>query len=270
MKKIKTKITGFIILLISSIFLFGCYPQPKDVADEIAEANLKFMEAFNKGDAAALAMKYTSNAKLYPSNSDVIEGREAVEGFWNAVMNMGIKKAKLETVFAESYGNFALEEGRYTLYVEGDQIADQGKYIVSWKKEAGQWKLDRDIWNTSNPAPLGRAALNDTVRIIKNRIKADKVAQFEDFNFNYLEPAAMSVEPKLTNTVRTLRPVKPNKDGSYTYYYIMDPLVPGGDYDMMTYLTAQYGDEKAEEYIKMFTDCLVEDQRWVKTIQTSW
>ncbi|GAF78655.1 unnamed protein product, partial [marine sediment metagenome] len=54
----------------------------------------------------------------------------------------------------ESYGNFAIEEGRYTLYAEGDQIADQGKYIVTWKKEDGQWKLHRDIWNTSNPAPM--------------------------------------------------------------------------------------------------------------------
>jgi len=269
MKNSKTINAGFIIL-ISSIFLFGCYPQPKNVSDEIAEANLNFMEAFNKGDAAALAMKYTSDAKLYPSNSDVIEGREAVEGFWNAAMNMGIKKVELETVTATAYGNFAIEEGRYKLYVEGDQMADQGKYIVSWKKEGGQWKLDGDIWNTSNPAPPGRAALNDTVWIIKNRIKADKVAQFEDFNFNYLEPAALSIEPKLTNTVRTLRPVKPNKDGSYTYYYIMDPFVPGGDYDMMTYLTAKYGEEKAEEYIKMFTDCLVEEQWGVKTIQTIW
>ena len=269
MKNLKTINAGFIIL-IGSIFLFGCYPQPKDVADEIAEANLKFMEAFNKGDAAAVAMNYTSNAKLYPSNSDVIEGREAVEGFWNAVMNMGIKKAKLETVFAESYGDFALEEGRYTLYVEGDQIADHGKYIVSWKKVGGQWKLDLDIWNSSNPAPLGRAALNDTVWIGKDRIKADKVVPFEDFIFNYLEPAIKITDPGIRNSVRILKPVKPNKDGTYTYYYIIDPLVPAADYDMLTYLTAQYGKEKADEYIKMFTDCLAEDQWWVNTIQTSW
>jgi hypothetical protein len=31
-------------------------------------------------------------------------------------MNAGIKKAFLETVTAESYGNIAIEEGRYRLW----------------------------------------------------------------------------------------------------------------------------------------------------------
>jgi ketosteroid isomerase-like protein len=33
----------------------------------------------------------------------------------------------------------------------GKQI-DRGKYITVWKKQQGQWKLHRDIWNTSMPA----------------------------------------------------------------------------------------------------------------------
>ena len=135
-------------------FLFNsCTQGPIDVTGEITEANKGFMEAFNNGDANALAMNYTSNAKLYPPNSDIIEGQEAIEEFWNGVMNMGIKKILLETITAESFGNIAIEEGRSTLYVEDDQIAGQGKYIVIWKKEDGQWKLHKDIWNTNNPAP---------------------------------------------------------------------------------------------------------------------
>ena len=153
MKNLKTTKAGLILVLVISFLFFGCSPQPRDVTNEIVIANQQFMEDFNNGDAAALAMNYTSNGKLYPANSEVIEGREAIEEFWNAVMEMGIKKARLETVTAESYGNVAIEEGRYKLYVEGDQMADQGKYIVIWKKVGGQWKLDRDIWNTSIPAP---------------------------------------------------------------------------------------------------------------------
>jgi uncharacterized protein (TIGR02246 family) len=127
---------------------------PLDVTSEIAEANKGFMAAFKNGDAYTLAGNYTKNAKLYPSNSDVIEGQKAIEDFWSAViMNAGIKKAFLETVTAESYGNIAIEEGRYRLYAEGDQMVDQGKYIVTWEKEDGKWKLHRDIWNTSIPAP---------------------------------------------------------------------------------------------------------------------
>lgn len=146
-------LTNCLAVLFVFAMTFNGYAQtPKNVTTEIVKANKSFMKAFNKADAKALASNYTSDGKLYPSNSDVIEGQAAIEGFWAAVMNSGIKKAELETVNAEAYGNFAVEEGRYKLYLEGDQLADQGKYIVTWKKQNSKWKLYQDIWNTSNPA----------------------------------------------------------------------------------------------------------------------
>ena len=227
------------------------------------------METFNSGDANALAMKYTTNAKLYPSNSDVIEGQKAIEKFWKVAMNTGIKKALLETVTAESFGNIVIEEGRYKFYVEGDQLVDQGKYIVTWKKEDGQWKLHKDIWNTTNPAPKSGASLNDNVWVIWNYVKADKVSQFEDFNFNYLEPAAAEYYPQMRSTIRLLKPVKQNKDGTFTYIYLMDPAIRT-NYDMMLPLTAKYGEENAKDYLIMFKDCLKDGkQEWVMTVQTA-
>jgi uncharacterized protein (TIGR02246 family) len=271
MKNLKTKKLGLFILFIYSILFFGCAPQPKDVTNEIAKANQQFMEAFNSGDAAKLAENYTSNAKLFPANSEVIEGREAIKNFWQGAMDMGIKKAILETILATSFGNTANEEGRYTLYAENDVVADQGKYIVIWEKEGGQWKLHYDIWNTSNPAPQARAFENDTVWVVWNNIKANKVSQFEDFNFNYLEPAAAEYYPQMRNTVRTLKPVEPNNDGTYTYFYLMDPATSPEGYDMNLPLTAKYGKEKADEYLDMFTDCLKGgEQEWIITVQTRW
>ncbi len=262
---------SLIFLIFISIVFYGCNQKPADVKREITDANKEFMEAFNNGDANALSMRYTSNAKLYPSNSDVIEGQEAIKGFWNAVMNMGIEKARLETVTAESYGNFAIEEGRYELYAEGDQMADQGKYIVTWEKVDGQWKLDRDIWNTSNPAPQSRAFVNDTVWVVWNRIKADKVSQFEDYNFNYLEPATAEYYPQMRSTTRILRPAGQNEDGTYTYFYLMDAATCPDGYDMSLPLTAKYGEEKANEYLEMFRDCLKDGkQEWIVSVQTDW
>ena len=270
--KNKATMTGsFIFLFLVCLIFNSCTQAPIDVTSEITEANKGFMEAFNNGDANALAQNYTSNAKLYPSNSDVIEGQEAIEGFWNAVMTMGINKALLKTVSAESFGDIAIEEGRYELYVEGDQIADQGKYIVTWKKEDGQWKLHQDIWNTTNPAPQARASLNDTVWVVMNHIKADKVSQFEDYNSNYLGPAGAEYDPQLLNNVRILKPVEQNKDGTYTYFYIMDPANSPVGYDMMVFLTAKYGEEKADEYYKMFVDCLKDGkQEMIATVQAAW
>jgi ketosteroid isomerase-like protein len=68
-------------------------------------------------------------------------------------MDMGIKEVKLEIVEIEAYGDIAIEVSKYTLQGEGGQALDTGKYIVIWKQEGGQWKLHRDIFNSSMPAP---------------------------------------------------------------------------------------------------------------------
>jgi ketosteroid isomerase-like protein len=67
-------------------------------------------------------------------------------------MHMGITAVKLETAEVESHGNTTHEVGTYILQGAGGQGLDTGKYVVIWKQEAGQWKLHRDIWNSSRPA----------------------------------------------------------------------------------------------------------------------
>jgi len=162
----------------------------------------------------------------------------------------------METVKAEAFGKIAIEEGRYKLLVEGDQVVDQGKYIVTWEKVDGKWKIQRDIWNTNNPAPQARATVNGPVWVIKNCVKADKVAQYEEFNLNYLKAAAEEKFPLELKTVRFLKPTEPNKDGTFNYFYVMDPAIKDGNYDMAPILTAKYGKEKADEYLKIYNDCL--------------
>ena len=40
------------------------------------EVNVKFMDAFAKGDAEAVAALYTSDCKVMPTGSDVVEGQQ--------------------------------------------------------------------------------------------------------------------------------------------------------------------------------------------------
>ena len=109
----------------------------------------KFMAAFNRGDAAALADLYTENGQLLPTGSDFVTGKAAIQAFWQGAIDMGIKSARLETVEAEGHGDTAIEIGKYTLSGEAGKIMDRGKYVVIWKQKASQWKLHRDIWNSS-------------------------------------------------------------------------------------------------------------------------
>lgn len=124
-----------------------------EIKSAIAAANRKFMETFGRADAEGMGRLYTRDGQLLPANSDFISGTEGIQTFWQAVMDMGIKTAELESVELEGHGDTAIEVGRYTLGGDGGQVLDKGKYVVIWKQKGGQWKLHRDIWNTSMPAP---------------------------------------------------------------------------------------------------------------------
>ena len=120
-----------------------------EVGDPIAAGNEKFMETFKRGDAAGLADLYTENGQLLPTGSDFVTGTVAIQAFWQGAMDMGIKTVRLETVEAEKHGDTAIDIGKYTLSGEAGSVMDRGKYVVILKQEGGQWKLHRDIWNSS-------------------------------------------------------------------------------------------------------------------------
>jgi len=151
-------IHSIINILIILILLTNCAPKEEDnlkVRNEIASANENFMTAFSQSDTAALAALYTENGQVLPPNSKFVTGKEAIQTFWQALIDMGIKEVKLEIIEVEGHGNTAIEVSNFTLQGEGGQVFDKGKYIVIWKKVDGQWKLHRDIFNSSMPVQTG-------------------------------------------------------------------------------------------------------------------
>ena len=129
----------------------GVNAAPDKHRSEIITANEVFMTAFNSGDSSALAELYTADGSLMPTNSDFVNGKQAIAAVWQSVFDAGIKQVKLETLEVEGLGGTLYEVGKYTLFVDGGAVADSGKYVVIWKMEGGQWKLHRDIFNTSMP-----------------------------------------------------------------------------------------------------------------------
>jgi ketosteroid isomerase-like protein len=111
------------------------------------------MVVFSRGDVAGVAAAYTEDGQVLPPNNDAIAGQQGIRTFRQDAMQMGIKAVTLESLEVEGSGHTAYEVGRYTLQHEGGQVIDMGKYMVIWQHEAGQWKLHRDIWNSSRPAP---------------------------------------------------------------------------------------------------------------------
>ena len=59
----------------------------------------------------------------------------------------------LKTIDLEVDGDSACEVGQTTLSLEppGDQRATANvKYVVVWRRAAGEWRLHRDIWNAQS------------------------------------------------------------------------------------------------------------------------
>lgn len=126
--------------------------QPGDVKAQIDKANAAFVAAFAKGDAAAIAAMYTTDAQAFPPNSDVVRGRAAIQKLWEGAMGMGVKTVRLQATEVESHGTVAHEVGTYAMVGADGKELDNGKYIVIWKREGTAWKIHRDIWNTNKPA----------------------------------------------------------------------------------------------------------------------
>lgn len=120
-----------------------------DIRTDIRTADDAFEQQFNQGNAAGVADLYTSEAVLMPPGGDFVTGKTAIRDFWQGAMNMGIKEAKLTIEEVELQGDTAIEVGRYQLKGAGDAVLDEGKFLVVWKQEESQWKLHRDIWNSS-------------------------------------------------------------------------------------------------------------------------
>ena len=123
--------------------------------EAIVAANGAFMTAFGRRDAAGIAACYSADAQLLPAQSDVVSGRPAIEAFWQQALGLGLTGVTLESVelYHVTGAPTATEVGRYALLAGADQVADRGKYVVIWAREAdGQWRLHRDIWTTSQPA----------------------------------------------------------------------------------------------------------------------
>mgnify|MGYP000441960841 CR=1 FL=1 len=118
----------------------------------INETNKLFMDAFADGDAEKVAGFYTANCRFLPDNSHPVDGRANVQELLQSMMDGGVSSIELITCEVEDCGDTAVEVGRVVMRGGDDEILDDGKFIVIWKKENDGWRLHRDIVNSSLPS----------------------------------------------------------------------------------------------------------------------
>jgi uncharacterized protein (TIGR02246 family) len=122
-----------------------------DVRQAIEQVNSQIMTAFKAGDAAIIASHYTDTAKMLPPDATEVAGREAIQDFWQAWLDEGLKDLSLEASEVEASGELAYEIGSFSLQVPADNdtmMTATGNYVVVWRRGAdGNWRLQVDTWN---------------------------------------------------------------------------------------------------------------------------
>ena len=149
------KTYNFFIVNAICLLLLNCATPKEDssqISEGISKTNEAFMSAVTNGDAAGVAAQYTDDAQLLPPNADLVIGKQEIQNAMQGFIDSGINGIRLESTEIEGMGDVAFEVGKYTLSVD-QQVVDNGKYIVIWKKDGEQWKLHRDIFNSNMPLP---------------------------------------------------------------------------------------------------------------------
>lgn len=140
------------LLLISLLTACAAVRVDED-ADEAAirEQSREFSAAYVEGDISGMMAIYTDAAVIFPNNSEMITGREAVREYWETPPGSHITRHVATPVEIRVEGDIAYDYGTYE--VAGERNGERwgpisGKYLIVWKRAGGRWLMHLDMWNS--------------------------------------------------------------------------------------------------------------------------
>ena len=115
----------------------------------------QFSAAYVRGDAAAMAELYTSDAVIFPERSAAIKGRDAIRRYWTLPADRRITRHTITPAQISVDGRHAYDHGTFEIAGVRDGKAwgpSRGKYVVVWRREGGSWRIHLDMWNSGPEA----------------------------------------------------------------------------------------------------------------------
>jgi uncharacterized protein (TIGR02246 family) len=144
-------------------FLSACGQQaPPDTrsADEsaIRDLDAQWSKTAAANDLDGTVSYYGDDASVLPPNSAIATGKQAIRTAWTTLLVPGASVSwQPSNVEVSRSGDLAYSMGSYESSMKdsrGKSVADHGKYVEVWKKQAdGKWKTVVDIFNSDLPTP---------------------------------------------------------------------------------------------------------------------
>ncbi len=139
-----------LMILVFVLLATGCTQAPQTDLEGLKGMRDVFQSALDSKDPAAVASIYTEDAAVFVPNSETISGRAAIEVFWGGSFAAGIGGEGQDTeVYAQ--GDVGYTVGTFTATDADGATIDEGKYMEIWRHVDGNWRLHRNIWNSSLP-----------------------------------------------------------------------------------------------------------------------
>jgi uncharacterized protein (TIGR02246 family) len=152
----------------AAVWLGGCarpmekqeVQDPAALRAAIKDLDRAFSAAFERNDTLVISSLYTDDAMLLPPNHEPVLGRDSIAAYWAPLLTPALKTLHLETTEVGGAGDDVYEVGSYTILAADGSTTDRGKYVVLLKRQSdGGWRLYRDMWNSSLPAPAPAAGM---------------------------------------------------------------------------------------------------------------
>jgi len=118
--------------------------------EQIESLTKAFSKAYLSGDYETLTNTYAPDAKIFPNNSPIIEGGDAIRRQWATPQGAEVLDHRVAPISITILGDYAYDYGYYqgtSKNADGEVSEWKGKYVIIWKKINGQWKIYLDIWN---------------------------------------------------------------------------------------------------------------------------
>ncbi len=128
---------------------------PADARVICEGANKQFTVGLSQGNPVAIAALYSSDALLQAPGGTEPTKREEIARFWQHTMDDGATGLAMSIDAIAVEGGAMIETGRYALISGEVGVVETGKYLIVRKREAGQWRIFRHIWNASAPSSGG-------------------------------------------------------------------------------------------------------------------
>ena len=130
--------------------------EDREVVSKLTQLSGQFSAAYMRGDIEKLVSFYTDDAVIFPGNSDLLRGKEAIKKYWTLPSGRTITHHKITAVEIKVIGEFAHDYGYYEISGRNGEESwgpNYGKYLIVWKRDKDRgWKMHLDMW-TSRPKP---------------------------------------------------------------------------------------------------------------------